>query len=157
MRQSVPRPKSVREAVEWLAVHLPEDTLHLIRGATQSDLILMHFGLGAWIRNELGLWNEPSELLQDCGTNHADSASTIILNALWEHLVRSATADELSRSREIRAAYDAGRERKRQQQMDGEAAKDAAITEKRCPYCGKPCPSYRKTCKYCGKAVVGLR
>ena len=35
------------------------------------------------------------------------------------------------------------------------AAKDAAITDERCPHCGAPCPSYRKTCKACGKAVRG--
>lgn len=33
------------------------------------------------------------------------------------------------------------------------AEKDAAITDRRCPYCGKPCPSYRITCKHCLKSV----
>lgn len=157
MRQRVLPLRTVPEAVEWLAANLPADTVHLIRGAKESDLISMHFGLGAWIRNELGLWHEPSELLRSCGTNHADSGSTVILKALREHLIRTAPADELARSREIRAAYDAERERNRQEQMDIEAAKDAAITDKRCPFCGKPCPSYRKTCKHCGKAVAESR
>lgn len=35
------------------------------------------------------------------------------------------------------------------------AARDAAITDNRCPHCGAPCPSYRKSCKACGKAVYG--
>ena len=30
------------------------------------------------------------------------------------------------------------------------AAKDAAITDRKCLHCGAPCPSYRKTCKACG-------
>ena len=30
------------------------------------------------------------------------------------------------------------------------AEKDAAITGRRCPKCGSPCPEYRKTCKACG-------
>lgn len=34
-----------------------------------------------------------------------------------------------------------------------EAAKDAAITNERCPHCGAPCPSYRKTCKACNRPV----
>jgi hypothetical protein len=31
--------------------------------------------------------------------------------------------------------------------------KDAAITSRRCPQCGSPCPEYRKTCKACGFEV----
>jgi hypothetical protein len=33
------------------------------------------------------------------------------------------------------------------------AAKDAALTERRCPECGSPCPSYRSKCKVCGFAI----
>jgi hypothetical protein len=33
------------------------------------------------------------------------------------------------------------------------AEKDAELTDRRCPQCGAPCPSYRKTCKACGFAV----
>jgi hypothetical protein len=29
------------------------------------------------------------------------------------------------------------------------AEKDAAITDRRCPKCGAPCPKYRKTCQVC--------
>ena len=31
-----------------------------------------------------------------------------------------------------------------------QAAKDADLTDRRCPQCGNPCPAYRKTCKVCG-------
>ena len=31
------------------------------------------------------------------------------------------------------------------------AAKDAAITDRRCPFCKAPCLAYRKSCKACGK------
>ena len=34
------------------------------------------------------------------------------------------------------------------------AAADARITDKTCPHCGKPCPSYRKTRKHRGKTVT---
>lgn len=30
------------------------------------------------------------------------------------------------------------------------AEKDAAMTNRRCPKCGSPCPEYRKTCTACG-------
>ena len=49
---------------------------------------------------------------------------------------------------------DATRPRQEQEaRLDSMAAKDAAITDKRCPFCCKPCPDYRKTCKHCGKPV----
>lgn len=35
------------------------------------------------------------------------------------------------------------------------AEADAKMTDKRCPHCQKPCPSYRSTCKHCGKGVKG--
>jgi hypothetical protein len=152
--QHMPRhPKTVQEAVEMLAASLPEKTLHLIRGGKQSDLIESHFGLGMWIRNELGLWKDGSELLRSCGATHADSGSSIILNALRDHLVRTATPEELAASREVRREHEMERDRQTQAHLDAIAAKDAAITDKRCPCCGKPCPRYRKTCKHCGKAV----
>jgi hypothetical protein len=28
-------------------------------------------------------------------------------------------------------------------------ARDARITQNKCPNCGKPCPTYRRTCRYC--------
>ena len=34
-----------------------------------------------------------------------------------------------------------------------EAEKDATITDRKCPQCGAPCPSYRETCKACGANV----
>jgi hypothetical protein len=34
-----------------------------------------------------------------------------------------------------------------------EALADAKITDRRCPKCKKPLPSYRKTCKWCGLHV----
>jgi hypothetical protein len=55
--------------------------------------------------------------------------------------------------REWRAAYEEARARERQARMDIIAAKDARITMQTCPFCGKPCPSYRVTCKHCGEQV----
>ncbi|NQV26999.1 MAG: hypothetical protein HQ518_21830 [Rhodopirellula sp.] len=33
------------------------------------------------------------------------------------------------------------------------AEKDANLTDRRCPECGAPCPTYRKTCIACGYAI----
>jgi hypothetical protein len=37
-----------------------------------------------------------------------------------------------------------------------DAEKDAGLTNRRCPKCNSPCPTYRKTCKVCGFAVGRL-
>lgn len=34
--------------------------------------------------------------------------------------------------------------------LDKEAAADALATDRKCPMCGQPAPTYRKTCKRCG-------
>jgi hypothetical protein len=43
-----------------------------------------------------------------------------------------------------------GIEAQEQERKKRAAEKDAAITDRRCPKCGSPCPEYRKTCKACG-------
>jgi hypothetical protein len=43
-----------------------------------------------------------------------------------------------------------GIESQEQERKKRAAEKDAAITSRRCPKCGSPCPEYRKTCKACG-------
>jgi len=45
--------------------------------------------------------------------------------------------------------------RKSAEELARAAASDAKITDRKCPHCGQPCPSYRKTCKHCGKPVSG--
>lgn len=34
-----------------------------------------------------------------------------------------------------------------------ELASDGRLTDRKCPHCNLPCPSYRRTCKYCGQSV----
>jgi hypothetical protein len=146
-------PQTIPEAIEYLKSVLPADTLDLIRGAERFDPAEAHFGLGAWIRNNLGLWKANAALLHACNTTSADDASSTILQALWKNLVETSTPEALARSRQIRSAHDAQRAKEKQAIMDAKAAKDAAITDQVCPHCGKPCPSYRTTCKYCRKPV----
>lgn len=42
---------------------------------------------------------------------------------------------------------------KSRQELARIAEADAKITDRKCPHCGQPCPSYRKTCKHCRKPV----
>lgn len=46
----------------------------------------LHVSLGPYIRNQFGLWAGNTELLDDCGTTHADDAYMVILNALVRRL-----------------------------------------------------------------------
>ena len=46
----------------------------------------LHFGLGMWIRNNLGLWNGNGALLQSTGQTDADDASMVIVVAVWDRL-----------------------------------------------------------------------
>lgn len=148
-------PRTIPQAVAFLKSRIPADTLHLIRGAEPFDPAEFHFSLGMWVRGELGLWKERSPLLRACDTTCAVSACGVILMALRDELVRTATPEEMARSRDVRRAYDAERARAELARMDGVAAKDGEITGERCPFCGKPCPSYRKTCKHCHGQVRG--
>ncbi len=43
-------------------------------------------GLGAWIRNNLGLWKGNESLLESTGAPNADDASMVIVEAVWRRL-----------------------------------------------------------------------
>jgi len=49
-----------------LAVLSPEEAENL-RVASDDDIALMHFGLGMWVRNNLGLWDEDCPLRKQFG------------------------------------------------------------------------------------------
>ncbi|MCF7853783.1 MAG: hypothetical protein K9N51_03215 [Candidatus Pacebacteria bacterium] len=46
----------------------------------------LHVSLGPYIRNRFGLWQGNKALLDDCGTDHADDAYVVILDALVRRL-----------------------------------------------------------------------
>lgn len=84
-------PTTVDEAVRVLLRMLPDDEQQKIAAMAEDDLILMHFGLGAWIRNNLGLWQGNTALQSATGEMDADGASGIILKALWRTLKSTVT------------------------------------------------------------------
>ena len=79
-------PKTINEAVDILVHILPKEELDKIKSMSKDDLTDLHFGLGQWIRNEFGLWDENYELMQDCGVKHEDDASGVIIKALYDNL-----------------------------------------------------------------------
>lgn len=89
-----PPPLTIDEAVERLREQLSADQLAAVAAMAEDDLGDCHFGLGMYIRNEFGLWEQGSPLLQDCQAHddragsfiHPDDASMLIVRALWTRL-----------------------------------------------------------------------
>ncbi|HEY5125619.1 MAG TPA: DUF6794 domain-containing protein [Ignavibacteria bacterium] len=79
-------PKTISEAVDILMHIVPEEELHKIKSLSEDDLIFAHFGLGQFIRNNFGLWDENYELMQDCGKSNEDDASNKIIYELHKKL-----------------------------------------------------------------------
>jgi hypothetical protein len=59
-------PRTLNEAVDRLARMLSHTEKEEIAALTEGDLIGLHFGLGMWIRNDFGLWQDNRDLLRDC-------------------------------------------------------------------------------------------
>ncbi len=85
-----------RWEVLWRREYYPGASEAAMRKRAWHLLSGLHFSLGMWIRNNFGLWHEHSELIKDCArrrhipsrsTMHPNSASHIILMALWERLI----------------------------------------------------------------------
>lgn len=79
-------PESVDAAVRLLMAMVPDEERIRIAAMRQEDLALLHFGLGIWIRNNLGLWQGNQALLEACGHRTPDDASTLIIEAFWQQM-----------------------------------------------------------------------
>lgn len=79
-------PETVEEAVGVVIATLSDEEKCAISAMSESELIGLHMGLGAWIRNSLGLWSGNRSLLESTGEPNADDASMVIIEALWERL-----------------------------------------------------------------------
>lgn len=76
-------PPTIEAAVRLLKAVVPDAEQAKIRVMAESDLTMLHLGLGQWVRNHLGLWGDNSALLIDSGEQNADEASIIIIRAFW--------------------------------------------------------------------------
>ena len=79
-------PATVDEAVDVVIATLSDTDKATISAMAESELIGLHMGLGAWIRNNLGLWNSNRPLLQCTDAAIADDASMAIVAAVWRRL-----------------------------------------------------------------------
>lgn len=83
-------PATIDEAVGVVIATLSDDEKDRITAMAQSELVGLHFGLGMWIRNNLGLWKGNDQLMRAIGDGdpsiHPDDASMVIIGAVCERL-----------------------------------------------------------------------
>ena len=80
-------PATVDEAVGVMIATLSDEDKVMIAALGQPDLIGLHMGLGAWIRNNFGLWSGNRLLLESTGEPNADDASMVIVESIWHRLL----------------------------------------------------------------------
>ena len=81
-------PKTVEEAVAHTLRSMSDEDKKLVRETPEDELIgRFHHGWGTGIRNSFGLLRGNTELLASCGSpDNADSASSVIIQAVWKKL-----------------------------------------------------------------------
>ena len=79
-------PTTIDEAVGVVIATLSDTDKATISAMAESELVSLHMSLGAWIRNNLGLWSGNLPLLESTGEPNADDASMVIIVAVWRRL-----------------------------------------------------------------------
>ncbi len=86
-------PKTLLEAVEKLFKELSQEEKEKLRDIKENKLSDMHFALGAYIRNTMGLYQGNKELIKACGKQKPDDCSGVIIKALWERMQEDADVE----------------------------------------------------------------
>jgi hypothetical protein len=81
-------PRTLEAAVEQLLSRMSDADRKVVRDTAEDELGGFHFGWAMGIRNEFGMWLGNADLLEACGNPHPDSASMVIVRAVWERLQR---------------------------------------------------------------------
>ena len=83
-------PVTIDEAVGVVIATLSEEERASIAALARDQLAGLHFGLGLWIRNNLGPWQGNDALMQAIRERdqaiHPDDVSMVIIAAVWERL-----------------------------------------------------------------------
>ena len=79
-------PLTIDEAVGVVIATLSDDERASIAALARDQLTGLHFGLGLWIRNNLGLWKGNRPLLECTDAPNADDASMVIVEAVRRRL-----------------------------------------------------------------------
>ncbi len=82
-------PSDLEDCFRELNKMLSASAIEEIRTCEESGLSIYHFGLGMWMRNNWGLWNQEARLtlyFDILGIQDADDVSSFILVSYWESL-----------------------------------------------------------------------
>ena len=79
-------PETVEQVVRLLKSLVAKDEQQKIAAMPESELVMLHFGLGQWIRNNMELWNGNPQLMAATGEHDPDDASGVIIRAFWQQL-----------------------------------------------------------------------
>jgi len=83
-------PATLDEAAGVVIAALPAAEAAKIARMSQSELTHLHFGLGMWIRNNLGLWQGNDSLMQALREREPgmqpDDVSTLVIEQVWRRL-----------------------------------------------------------------------
>jgi hypothetical protein len=79
-------PVTIDEAVGVVMATLSDEGKAAIGAMAESELVSLHMSLGAWIRNNFGLWSGNGLLLESTGEPNADDASMVIVEAVLRRL-----------------------------------------------------------------------
>lgn len=77
-------PMSIDQAAEEVLTHLCKQEKQRIAKASEKDLIGLHYDIGLYIRNNLGVWKYYQG--REDSTRHPDWESFFIIERLWEKL-----------------------------------------------------------------------
>lgn len=81
-------PKNLDECFLELKKMLAPEIVAEMKTGSEKDMILYHFSLGRWMRNNWGLWGVSalSKYFHTLGIYHPDTISNIILDSFWRYL-----------------------------------------------------------------------
>lgn len=81
-------PRNLKDAFAVLEKEMKPDELLEFRSGNEDDLINYHFGLGMWIRNNMGLWagGRLKDWFDARGVMLPDTMSEIIITSFWRYL-----------------------------------------------------------------------
>ncbi len=79
-------PETIEQALRLLKSLIEKGEQDKIAVMPEIDLVMLHMGLGQWIRNTMGLWQGNIRLLAATGQQDPDDASGVIIQAFWQVL-----------------------------------------------------------------------
>ena len=78
-------PTSLPEVVADIIVNMTDAQKAQVLSTPENSLMTFHHGWGTRIRNDYKLWQNTA-LVKATGTEHADAASGVIIEAVWQAL-----------------------------------------------------------------------